>query len=297
MIETASLILSSVCANAAAVTVMGAHVFAREKKETQSCSQDLMVLMFCGTLFRAYWSHSPPEVWSEEHIILQLGGQVDSFISPLVWGTLLATVGQATKFRAAVRPVYAQWNYLLGAAIAIGLFLPLLLPFHELPEEAFPLTISAAIANLLVELSAMIPQTLLTAHGWQNEAVANTNVNKVEDDDHKYSMVNGKDELSCNLSPLVNTHLAVVQRRWAASSTPHFVGFLALARVFRIIFWLSTVWSMWADTHEGDWALVTTLVLPDVLQTLLFGDFLMQWLRQFKETTVDPFVEKVSLTL
>merc|ERR1712194_240703 len=103
--------------------------------------------------------------------------------------------------------------------------------------------------------------------------------------------------MTTTLSPLVNTKFYIVQRRWAASTTPHFVGFLALARVFRVTFWLSTVSSMYADTHEGDWALVATLVLPDVLQTLLFGDFLLSWLRRVKQTAVDPFVEKVSLTL
>jgi len=284
MLETGSLIMSSVCVNAAAITVMTGHFYGEDKKEMQTCSKDLMILMFIGTLLRAYWSHSPPEVWSDEDIFVQLFGQIDSVMSPLVWITLIFTVGQAQVAEPAYRPIWAKWWFLSAIASFIGIMCPVIFSYHELPEEAFPFTIPTAISNLLIEVSAMIPQILLNAYGWE----------KISTQSNTKSVVSNGSQ-SVSLSPY--TTVAVVQSRWAASTTPHFVGFLSLGRVFRAIFWLATVKSLWNDDASGDWALVLTLVLPDVLHSVLLGDFLVRWLRQFKEQTVDPWVHQVSLTL
>jgi len=136
------------------------------------------------------------------------------------------TVGKAQTAQPAVRPLYSQWHYLLTAAVVIALIVPQFLPFHELPEEAFPFTISAAIATLLVESSAMIPQTLLTAHGWQTNLshVSATTVVKESNssDDSDGDVETGR----YNRAKALETPFARVQRRWAASSQPHFVGFL-----------------------------------------------------------------------
>lgn len=207
------------------------------------------------------------------------------------------TVGRAQTAVPAVRPLYAQWHYLVTVAVVLGFVLSQVMPFLNLPAEAFPFTIPAAIATLLVELSAMIPQTLLTAHGWKKTSSlkeSSSNDPKKRSSTIEDSTYENNVDVS---GSVLKTPLALVIRRWEASTQPHFVGFLCLGRVFRLLFWLITVANMWALTHEGDWALVFTLVIPETIHCVLFGDFLMHWLHKIKNSAVDPFVNQVSVIL
>jgi len=298
LVETAALGLSSVCTNAAGMIVIFGTL-RNDKKSEQACSMDLMVCMLVGNLLRAYWSHSPPPVWNGDSSLIQLIAQIDTFISPLVWALVIFVssrygngsnrsksneegnlVGANIKVAQvpAYRPRHAQWQYLTLMAVIVGLTLPMIVPYSALSPAAFPLTISSAITGCVIELCAFIPQIYLTAYGY-TKTTPTTDANAVTGDGSYTSVA------------------TIVHRRWSASNKPHFVGFLCMARVFRAVFWFSTVCAVISQRAAGDLLLIMTLVLPEAIHTMLVGDFLVRWLRQLKESAVDPFVHQVSVAL
>merc|ERR1712194_716689 len=103
----------------------------------------------------------------------------------------------------------------------MGFGIPLVLPFGELPQTAFPATIPAVISGCIIELCAFIPQIYLTAYGW---AITPKSTNGVGVD-RENSTSEDQPQSSISYSKV----RSLVHKRWSASKSPHFIGFLCMA--------------------------------------------------------------------
>lgn len=85
-------------------------------------------------------------------------------------------------------------------------------------------------------------------------------------------------------------------REAVTSETNHFVGLLSLGRVFRMIFWgiMLVPYILRGDTHFYH---MSMFIVPDVLHTLLMGEYLWIWLRIVKRDHVDPYVAQLHMNV
>lgn len=60
-------------------------------------SKDLQIMCFISSIIRVYWSCVPPVVWEGEEGILSYITMVDVFLTPLVWGWLLSSIGMVQE--------------------------------------------------------------------------------------------------------------------------------------------------------------------------------------------------------
>jgi len=64
----------------------------------------------------------------------------------------------------------------------------------------------------------------------------------------------------------------------------HFVGLLCLGRLFRTFFWV------WLVLHPDSGHAVWTFVVPDLLHTIVMGDYLYHWLAKVRKEKILPLV-------
>lgn len=95
-------------------------------------------------------------------------------------------------------------------------------------------------------------------------------------------------------SMIPQMHLIAHSENRATSETGHFVGLLSIARVWRIIFWASLlVPQMWhGDMHSY---YIWSFVIPDLIHTVIMGDYLYLWLKKVKRDQIDPMMESMHL--
>jgi hypothetical protein len=76
----------------------------------------------------------------------------------------------------------------------------------------------------------------------------------------------------------------------------HFVGLLSFSRVLRIIFWAIM---MVPDILSGDahGFYIWSFLVPDVLHTVIMGDFLYVWLTKVKQEAVDPIFQQMEIAV
>lgn len=82
----------------------------------------------------------------------------------------------------------------------------------------------------------------------------------------------------------------------ATPEASHFVGLLCLGRVFRMIFW--TVISMhllWRGDSSGSY--LWTFIIPDVIHTVIMGDYLYLWAKKVKRDRIDPYLSNIAVNL
>ena len=87
-------------------------------------------------------------------------------------------------------------------------------------------------------------------------------------------------------------HLPVVSSPSPVSETAgYFMGFLAFGRLLRVLFWVALFLS--PNLGQGIW----TFMVPDVLHTLVMGDYLYQFMKKLKRETVDPVLTDLFFTV
>lgn len=76
----------------------------------------------------------------------------------------------------------------------------------------------------------------------------------------------------------------------ASSEASHFVGLLCLGRVFRMMFWATLLVAqiMSGDNH-GHY--IWTFIIPDVVHTVIMGDYLYLWLKKVKRDQIEPMMQ------
>lgn len=242
-----------------------AYNFSFDAERDYMISFDLQVMLALGTLVRVYWSLSPPVIWTDEPLLLELMCQLDLIFSLLVWPALLglsilgapenslkrrnsfemdggtfgihpaASMGGAEKEE---KKKWMSWPYLTALAAVVAALATLVLPSLS-SHDAFPFVDFAVIANMLLDGFAMIPQVTLI-------------------------------------------------HRTNAEPTPessHFVGLLCLGRVLRMVFWI------WLVLHPLSGHAIWTFVVPDLIHTAIMGDYLWTWIQFVKKSRVDPMME------
>lgn len=76
----------------------------------------------------------------------------------------------------------------------------------------------------------------------------------------------------------------------ASSETCHFVGLLAFARLLRMLFWgISLV----QQYFYAAWANMWPFIIPDVIHTLIMGEYLWLWAQKIKRDSMDLLHEGI----
>merc|ERR1712194_304277 len=73
-----------------------------------------------------------------------------------------------------------------------------------------------------------------------------------------------------------------------ANTASSFLGLLCLGRALRMIFWIVVRLS---DPTNN--VAIWTFVVPDLVHTIIMGDYLYLWLQKIKRDRLDPFVHDV----
>ena len=85
---------------------------------------------------------------------------------------------------------------------------------------------------------------------------------------------------------------AAVNKTELKTETSHFVALLSLGRALRIFFWLSMLIPsiMHGDLHSY---YIGAFIIPDIVYTIIMGDFLYVWFKIMRRKHVDGDVEMV----
>lgn len=87
-------------------------------------------------------------------------------------------------------------------------------------------------------------------------------------------------------------HLANSEGRNAVTSeTTHFVGLLSFGRVFRVLFWFCALLKSYIHGN-WDWQM-TCFLVPDLLHTMIMGEFVWIWLKIMKQDKLDRFMKQL----
>jgi hypothetical protein len=85
-------------------------------------------------------------------------------------------------------------------------------------------------------------------------------------------------------------HLIAHSDDKASSEASHFVGLLCLGRVLRMMFWMTLFVAqiMMGDGEHGHY--IWTFIVPDVVHTVIMGDYLYLWLKKVKKDQIEPML-------
>lgn len=96
-----------------------------------------------------------------------------------------------------------------------------------------------------------------------------------------------------SLAMVPQMYLAMNDERKAKKEVSHFVGLLCLGRVLRMLFWALLLIKQLAHVELHGSHYIWTFVLPDLLHTLVMGDYLYIWLKKIKRDQIDPIFDQV----
>lgn len=131
-------------------------------------SGDLRMMLLAGAIARVYWSCSPPRIWEQEELPIQVISIADIFFSCAAW---IVIVGIFYNIEGNVRgehpnlpvvPVYLRWYVLTPLAMVTGgvvayFFLP------AMDIESWPLADTMVVFNMIIDGLAMVPQMYMIA--------------------------------------------------------------------------------------------------------------------------------------
>lgn len=236
-------------------------------------SRDLIILLTVGAWVRIYWSASPPAMWTEEPLPIQVLSILDLFCSAACWTTAaviswvkressissgglkrsnsddevdhLVQSGElqdhiSTKQGQLDWHAITKWYHLMIVGAALSFLATFCLPTLW-TEGAWPFVDFTVVFNMLCDGLAIIPQLVLVANSKQA----------------------------------------------ATSEVSHFVGLLSLGRLLRMLFW------GWIISHPLSGHSVWTFVVPDTLHTILMADYLYHWVRKLKKDRLDPLIHSM----
>lgn len=108
----------------------------------------------------------------------------------------------------------------------------------------------------------------------------------------------------CVITNMVLDGLAMVPQMWHIANaeektTPeasHFIGLLCLGRLFRMVFWgIISSHLMYRGDSQGSY--LWTFIIPDVIHTVIMGDYLYLWMKKVKKDKIDPYINGEALHL
>ncbi|CAD7950301.1 unnamed protein product [Amoebophrya sp. A120] len=242
-------LLGNLCCIAAAGLLAKQLLTSNVNTETSlHISKDLQYMLFFGSVFRLYWSLSPPEIWSEEATIVQYLCFADLAGTVLLWGLcavlstkfgknlyweLTGVRSQDSKAKAK-KPAEGFTALLTWPILSVAAGVLAWLATHVLPSlsgpTAWPFVDWAVVWNMLIDGMAMLPQILTLSASEEK-------------------------------TPRI---------------TSHFVGLLCVGRVLRMIFWI------WLVFHPEAGHAMWTFILPDLMHSVVMADFLYHYVQKVK---------------
>lgn len=98
------------------------------------------------------------------------------------------------------------------------------------------------------------------------------------------------------LAMIPQMHLIAYNNDKSSSEVGHFVGLLSLSRVLRMVFWgFQMLPDILAGNAHGFY--IWSFLVPDILHTVIMGDFLYVWLQKVKREQVDPIFHKMDFAV
>lgn len=221
-------------------------------------SRDTQILLFIASVWRVYWSCSPPAVWISENPVIATACITEVAVSPFVWGLVVLRMvlgewllrersdsGVGWEF---TPPLFLRWPILLLGAVGLGSIGSYLAhPFHK-GKQMWPFAFGLTVSTMTMEGLAMIPQMALSA--------------------------------AIDRTRLENSFSGVGSSSDGPPITSRFIGMISLGRSCRLLFWIACAVHQELITGSVTEALRSLslfwpLILPDMCNTFLMMDYLM----------------------
>lgn len=227
---------------------------ARNELVALNISSDTLILLAIGAVARLYWSFSPPGVWAHETASIQALGMIDVVVSGVVHIALLCLIaviefGDDSFFHGGASTDSVAELVVNVCQSVQNRNRPVYV--QALPLAAGAFCVAAGLAHVGLEPFHHPGAFPLT----DTFIVFNMTVDMVAMVPQILQLAGGA---------------MMSDSRKSTETTTTFCALLSAARVLRLCFWLA-LYLLWGEA-------VTVFILPDVLHTILMGDFLYQWL-------------------
>lgn len=276
-------------------------------------SKDLQVLLALGSFARVYWSVSPPPVWSSEPMLIQWLSWADVYATPLIWVAVVLLVTFQQEVEVLVKKTQEKIN---GDASATNQHSSNQFGMssygqnemnsfgghdsmhqrsgfgqessnvgqvsYEKDDYKVPIYLSWPVLTLAGVLCALVGPTLMGSYddfsSW----------------DYAVHMVVFNMTIEA-LAMIPQMHMIAYSKARASSSTSHFVGLLSLGRVLRVIFWITLLGPKIIQGHYA--GVMWEFVLPDIIHTIIMGDYLWLWMKKVKRDQIDGMISHVAMNV
>lgn len=228
-------------------------------------SKDTMICLFIGSVVRIYWGSSPPAIWDEEPVVLEWLCKIDLVVTVCIWAYCAFLVSSSCKEVSETQRSIREEEERLD---------------NQTDKRAQSFLITAQkkcnwITVLLTSAVVGFVVSLFLPSLHTEEAFPLLD----------FSVVFGTILDGMALVPQILLIAKSVQV--APPQSGSFVGCLCLGRVFRMMFWVVALFH-----PECGMGLVTFLV-PDLVHTVVMGEYLYEWLKKTKSERIDPFLQNM----
>jgi len=262
--------LSSFVSNHLVCFLLLRHIYAAARKNADpsvaapiALSRDLLLMLFISQVQRVYWSFSPPAIWDVPLPLFSWSCFIETITAPFCWLAVLYAVRKDVSLHIVV-PYQFQWLVLtMGAFIAAFIWHNVGLAQGFTDPDGYPIAIEVAMSSHILDGFAIIPQLYHLAQGNKKAEALDTTGERVLN---------------------------------------HFVALLSIGRAIRMVSWAFHIHSLYSVgmlswdivSHQGT-RRVLLFIAPDLVHTILMGDYLYLWFRALKQQTVDPWLEQISM--
>lgn len=268
-------------------------------------SKDLQVLLALGSFARVYWSVSPPPVWSSEPMLIQWLSWADVYATPLIWVAVVLLVTFQQEVEVLVKKTQEKINgedNQQSSQNQFGSYGNEMNSFgndsmHQrsgFGQESYekvsygkddyevPIYLSWPVLTLAGVLCALLGPTLMGSYddfsSW----------------DYAVHMVVFNMTIEA-LAMIPQMHMIAYSKARASPSTSHFVGLLSLGRLLRVIFWITLLGPKILQGHYA--GVMWEFVLPDIIHTIIMGDYLWLWMKKVKRDQIDGMISHVAMNV
>lgn len=286
-------------------------------------SKDLQVLLALGSFARVYWSVSPPPVWSSEPMLIQWLSWFDVYLTPMVWVAVVLLVVFQQEVEVLVKKAEEKVKDTINSsssssqggnngnhsyqmtssfggqdsgfggmghqdsmhhrnATGFGEQQTNATSSYEKDDYEVPIYLSWPVLALAGVLCALVGPTLMGSYddfsSW----------------DYAVHMVVFNMTIEA-LAMIPQMHMIAYSKAKASPSTSHFVGLLSLGRVLRVLFWLTLLGPKILQGHYA--GVMWEFVLPDIIHTIIMGDYLWLWMKKVKRDKIDGMISEFAMNV
>lgn len=273
-------------------------------------SKDLQVLLALGSFARVYWSVSPPPVWSSEPMLIQWLSWADVYATPLIWVAVVLLVTFQQEVEVLVKKTQQKIN---GEGETQSQFGSSYGGHHEM--NSFGMGGNDSMAHQRFggqdntthntvsyekddyEVPIYLSWPVLTFAGVLCALVGPTLMGSYDDFsswDYAVHMVVFNMTIEA-LAMIPQMHMIAYSKARASQSTSHFVGLLSLGRVLRVLFWITLLGPKIIQGHYA--GVMWEFVLPDIIHTIIMGDYLWLWMKKVKRDQIDGMISQYAVNV